>query len=105
MSALPVTLVIDECDTTEALKDKFVRFIFYNGRFWSITLVVSTDDLAAMPPSLQSNVDYVFSLSDHPASREHVWKAAATSNYGALVLDNITMMSNVDCTFFYRACV
>lgn len=119
--AEPVFLVLDDClYDKKFLNDKLLKMIFFNGRHWSIFVILAAQYLVDIPPNLRSNIDYIFTLSDH-TNRYRLWKTifqifrtfdqfnavmdAATSDYGALVLDTTGNKSNAvaDSVFYYKA--
>jgi len=116
----PVFLVLDDMAyDKKVFNDKIMRNLVFNGRHYKINLLICSQYLIDMPPSLRSNVDYLITLRDN-TNREKLHKHmfsifrtfdqfnavmdVVTENYGCLVLDNISHSNNIEeCVFHYKA--
>lgn len=115
-------VIMDDClyDNTWT-RDKLMRAIFMNGRHWKIMLIITMQYPLGMPPSLRTNVDYVFILRDNYVSnRKRIYENYAgmfptfeafcqvmdqcTENYECLVVDNNSKSNKLqDQVFWYKA--
>jgi hypothetical protein len=102
------------------MKDPVMKQLFFNGRHFNITLVMSFQYLVAIPPAFRMNIDYLFVGRD--ISKEYIDKLyklffgifdtvrdfktvfrVATKDYGYLVLDKTTNSDLLsDNVFWYR---
>ena len=57
--------ILDDClyDATWA-RDKLMRLLFMNGRHWKIMLIITMQYPLGIPPTLRTNIDYVFILRE-----------------------------------------
>jgi hypothetical protein len=115
-NADPVFVVMDDCAfDRKFMNSKLLREISFNGRHYSICMILSSQWAMDMPPSLRGNIDYVFILRDN-LYRERLWRNffpfvqsleifnrimdVCTDDYGCLVLDNTGSSSEI---FHYKA--
>lgn len=115
-------VILDDClfDSTWT-RDKLMRCMFLNGRHWKIMLIITMQHPLGIPPSLRTNIDYVFILRENSINnRKKIWDNYAsvfptfesfcdvmtqcTSNYECLVVDNNTKSNELtDQIFWYKA--
>jgi hypothetical protein len=70
---LGVLIIMDDIAYDSSLmKDPSIKEIFFNGRHYNITLVMSLQYLVAMPPAYRTNVDFVF--AGREVTKEHMDK-------------------------------
>jgi len=119
----PRTFVImDDClyDNTWA-KDKLMRLLFMNGRHWKVMLIITMQYPLGIPPTLRTNIDYVFILREpYLSNRKRIWENYAsmfptlesfcsvmdqtTENFECLVINNNAKTSKLsDQIFWYKA--
>ena len=119
----PRTFVImDDClyDNTWS-RDKIMRLFFLNGRHWKVILIVTMQYPLGVPPTLRTNIDYVFILRDnYIANRKRIYENYAgmfptyesfaqvmdqcTENYECLVINNNVKSNKLqDQVFWYKA--
>lgn len=116
----PVFLILDDLMYDSSfLRDKLLRYLFMNGRHFNICIFLSSQYVTDVPPSMRTNIDYVFVLRDN-LYREKLWRNlfmifptlekfhaamdVVTQDYGALVLDNTQASTSLsDCVFWYKA--
>ena len=114
--------ILDDClyDNTWA-KDKMMRLLFMNGRHWKIMLIITMQYPLGIPPSLRTNIDYVFILREpYIANRRRIFDNYAgmfptfesfcqvmdqcTENYECLVINNNAKSNKLqDQVFWYKA--
>jgi hypothetical protein len=115
-------VILDDClyDATWT-RDKMMRLLFMNGRHWKVMLVITMQYPLGIPPTLRTNIDYVFILREpYIANRKRIYENYAgmfptfesfcqvmdqcTENYECLVLDNTSKSNRIeDCVFYYKA--
>jgi hypothetical protein len=115
-------LIMDDClyDSSWA-KDKLMRFLFMNGRHWKVMLIITMQYPLGIPPTLRTNIDYVFILRDNILkNRKTIWENYAsmfpsveafcmimdqtTENYECLVIHNGSKSNKItDQIFWYKA--
>ena len=119
----PRTFVImDDClyDNTWA-RDKLMRLLFLNGRHWKVMLIITMQYPLGIPPTLRTNIDYVFILREpYIANRKRIYENYAgmfptfesfcqvmdqcTENYECLVINNNSKSNKLqDQVFWYKA--
>lgn len=116
-------LIFDDClyDSKNWVNDKNIRFIFMNGRHVGITFLLTMQYLLGIPPSLRSNVDFIFICKETKTSiKKKLFEYYAgmfptfemfnqvldecTKDYGCLVIDNTTASAKLeDQVFWYKA--
>lgn len=115
-------VILDDClyDNTWA-RDKMMRLLFMNGRHWKIMLIITMQYPLGIPPTLRTNIDYVFILREpYISNRKRIWENYAgmfptfesfsqvmdqcTENYECLVVDNNAKSNKLqDQIFWYKA--
>ena len=119
----PRTFVImDDClyDNTWS-RDKLMRLLFMNGRHWKVMLIITMQYPLGIPPTLRTNIDYVFILREpYIANRKRIYENYAgmfptlesfcqvmdqcTENYECLVINNNSKSNKLqDQVFWYKA--
>jgi hypothetical protein len=119
----PRTFVImDDClyDNTWS-RDKLMRLLFMNGRHYKIMLVITMQYPLGIPPTLRTNIDYVFILREpYIANRRRIYENYAgmfptfeafcqvldqtTENYDCMVINNNAKSNKLqDQVFWYHA--
>jgi hypothetical protein len=102
-------------------RDKMMRLLFMNGRHWKIMLIITMQYPLGIPPSLRTNIDYVFILREpYIANRRRIFDNYAgmfptfesfcqvmdqcTENYECLVINNNAKSNKLqDQVFWYKA--
>ena len=115
-------VILDDClyDNTWA-RDKMMRLIFMNGRHWKVMLLITMQYPLGIPPTLRTNIDYVFILREpYIANRKRIYENYAgmfptfesfcqvmdqcTENYECLVINNNSKSNKLqDQVFWYKA--
>ena len=115
-------VILDDClyDSSWA-RDKLMRLLFMNGRHWKIMLVITMQYPLGIPPTLRTNIDYVFILREnYIANRKRIYENYAgmfptfeafcqvmdqcTENYECLVINNNSKSNKLqDQVFWYKA--
>ena len=115
-------MILDDClyDATWA-KDKLMRLLFMNGRHWKIMLMITMQYPLGIPPTLRTNIDYVFVLREpYIANRKRIYENYAgmfptfesfcqvmdqcTENFECLVINNNAKSNKLqDQVFWYKA--
>ena len=115
-------VILDDClyDNTWT-KDKMMRLLFMNGRHWKIILIITMQYPLGIPPTLRTNIDYVFILREnYLANRKRIYENYAgmfptfesfcqvmdqcTENYECLVINNNVKSNKLhDQVFWYKA--
>ena len=115
-------VILDDClyDNTWS-RDKMMRLLFMNGRHWKIMLVITMQYPLGIPPTLRTNIDYVFILREnYIANRRRIYDNYAgmfptfesfcqvmdqcTENYECLVINNNVKSNKLqDQVFWYKA--
>ena len=115
-------VILDDClyDNTWS-RDKLMRLLFMNGRHWKVMLVITMQYPLGIPPTLRTNIDYVFILREnYIANRKRIYENYAgmfptfeafcqvmdqcTENYECLVINNNSKSNKLnDQVFFYKA--
>ena len=116
-------LILDDCMYDKRiLKSKTIRELFMNGRHRRVFFISCQQYAMDMPPSLRSQIDYVFALRDTIiSSRKKLWEQffgffdtfqafskvmdSCTNNYECLVFDGKSAKTNniEDAIFWYKA--
>lgn len=115
-------VILDDCLYDSAwTRDKLMRLLFMNGRHWKVLLIITMQYPLGIPPSLRTNVDYVFILREpYLTNRKRIWENYAsmfptleafnavmdqtTENYECLVINNNTKMNRLqEQIFWYKA--
>jgi len=115
-------VILDDClyDNTWA-RDKMMRLLFMNGRHWKVMLIITMQYPLGVPPTLRTNIDYVFILREpYIANRKRIYENYAgmfptfesfcqvmdqcTENYECLVINNNSKSNKLeDQVFWYKA--
>lgn len=115
-------VILDDClyDNTWA-RDKMMRLLFMNGRHWKVMLLITMQYPLGIPPTLRTNIDYVFILREpYIANRKRIYENYAgmfptlesfcqvmdqcTENYECLVINNNAKSNKIqDQVFWYKA--
>ena len=115
-------VILDDClyDATWT-RDKMMRLLFMNGRHWKVMLVITMQYPLGIPPTLRTNIDYVFILREnYIANRKRIYENYAgmfptfesfcqvmdqcTENYECLVINNDSKSNKLhDQVFWYKA--
>ena len=115
-------VILDDClyDNGWA-RDKMMRLLFMNGRHWKVMLVITMQYPLGIPPTLRTNIDYVFILREpYIANRKRIYENYAgmfptfesfcqvmdqcTENFECLVIDNNVKSNQLqDQIFWYKA--
>jgi hypothetical protein len=115
-------VILDDClyDNTWS-RDKLMRLLFMNGRHWKVMLVITMQYPLGIPPTLRTNIDYVFILREnYIANRKRIYENYAgmfptfesfcqvmdqcTENYECLVINNNSKSNRLhDQVFWYKA--
>jgi hypothetical protein len=115
-------VILDDClyDNTWA-RDKMMRLLFMNGRHWKVMLLITMQYPLGIPPTLRTNIDYVFILREpYIANRKRIYENYAgmfptlesfcqvmdqcTENFECLVINNNAKSNKLqDQVFWYKA--
>ena len=115
-------VILDDClyDNTWS-RDKLMRLLFMNGRHWKVMLVITMQYPLGIPPTLRTNIDFVFILREpYIANRKRIYENFAgmfptfesfcqvmdqcTENYECLVINNNAKSNRLqDQIFWYKA--
>ena len=115
-------VILDDCLFDASwTRDKMMRLLFMNGRHWKIMLIITMQYPLGIPPTLRTNIDYVFILREpYIANRRRIWENYAgmfptfesfvqvmdqcTENYECLVINNNVKSNKLhDQIFWYKA--
>ena len=115
-------LILDDCLYDSSwIKDPNVRSLFMNGRHWKILFIITMQYALGIPPSLRTNIDFVFILRENYVSnRKRLYEHYAgmfptfeffcqvmdqcTENYECLVINNNAKSNKLeDQVFWYKA--
>lgn len=115
-------LLLDDCLYDDVWKkDKFMKYIFMNGRHIKVFLLITMQYPLGVPPSLRTNIDYVFILREPVVSnRKRIYDNYAgmfptfeafcsvmdqcTENFECLVIHNNAKSNKLeDQVFWYKA--
>ena len=115
-------VILDDClyDNTWS-RDKLMRLLFMNGRHWKVMLIITMQYPLGIPPTLRTNIDYVFILREnYIANRKRIYENYAgmfptfesfcqvmdqcTENFECLVINNNSKSNKLqDQVFWYKA--
>jgi len=118
-----VFVILDDClhDANGWSRDKYMKFLFVNGRHWKVMLIITMQYPMGIPPMLRCNVDYTFILREpNLTNRRRIFDNYAgmfptfesfcqvmdscTENYECLVVSNNVRSNKLeDQIFFYKA--
>lgn len=117
-----VLLVMDDCMSDKNwVKDPNIGELFFNGRHYHISFILTMQYSKGLPPDMRGNLDYVFLLAeDFICNRRRLYDDYAgmfptfdifqqvftelTDNYGCMVINNRKHTKNIeDKVFWYKA--
>ena len=115
-------VILDDCLFDDRwTRDKMMRLLFMNGRHWKIMLIITMQYPLGIPPTLRTNIDYVFILREpYIANRKRIYENYAgmfptfesfcqvmdqcTENYECLVINNNVKSNKLhEQIFWYKA--
>ena len=115
-------VILDDCLYDGSwTRDKMMLLLFMNGRHWKIMLIITMQYPLGIPPTLRTNIDYVFILREpYIANRKRIYDNYAgmfptfesfcqvmdqcTENYECLVINNNSKSNKLqDQVFWYKA--
>ena len=115
-------VILDDCLYDASwTRDKLMRLLFMNGRHWKVMLIITMQYPLGIPPTLRTNIDYVFILREnYIANRKRIYENYAgmfptfesfcqvmdqcTENYECLVINNNSKSNKLhDQVFWYKA--
>ena len=115
-------VILDDCLFDDKwTRDKMMRLLFMNGRHWKIMLIITMQYPLGIPPTLRTNIDYVFILREpYIANRRRIYENYAgmfptfesfcqvmdqcTENYECLIINNNVKSNKLqDQIFWYKA--
>jgi hypothetical protein len=116
-------LVMDDCLSSKGswMKDQPIMDMFFNGRHYQVTYILTMQFPLGIKPELRCNFDYIFLLGeDFCSNQKRLYDHYAgmfpnfntfkdvflqlTSNYGSMVIVNRGVRTNIlEKIFFYRA--
>ena len=115
-------LILDDCLYDQTwIKDPNIRSLFMNGRHYKILFIITMQYALGIPPSLRTNIDYVFILRENYVSnRKRLYKHndgrfqtfeifcqvmdQCTENFECLVVDNTSRSNKIeDMVYWYKA--
>ena len=115
-------VILDDCLYDNAWsRDKMMRLLFLNGRHWKVMLIITMQYPLGVPPTLRTNIDYVFILREpYIANRKRIYENYAgmfptfeafcqvmdqcTENFECLVINNNVKSNKLqDQVFWYKA--
>lgn len=116
-------LVMDDCLSSkkEWVNEKSIKELFFNGRHYQITYILTIQDPMGLPPELRRNFDYIFLFSEtYLEEQKKIFKYYAgcfpnfnmfkqtfsylTSNHGCMVICTRNVTGNpLDSVFWYKA--
>lgn len=115
-------LILDDCLFDPSwIRDKNIRLLFMNGRHYKMFFVITMQYPLGIPPSLRTNIDYVFILRENLVSnRKRIYENFAgmfpsfdvfcqvmdqcTENFECIVINNNAKSNKLeDQVFWYKA--
>lgn len=103
------------------MADPAIKEIFFNGRHYHITTMITFQYMMGMPPAFRANVDYIFVCKENKKDNiEKLYKYyfgifdkladfrkvlnSCTNDFGCLVLDNTSRSNKIeDQVFWYKS--
>ena len=69
-------VILDDCLYDNGWsRDKMMRLLFMNGRHWKVMLIITMQYPLGIPPTLRTNIDYVFILREpYIANRKSIYE-------------------------------
>jgi hypothetical protein len=117
-----VFVILDDLAYDKAMmKEESIREIFFNGRHYGITCIITFQFMMELKPEFRTNIDYVFVCKETKKDNiERLYKYffgmfdkcadfkkvlnSCTNDYGCLVLDNTSKSERIeDQVFWYKA--
>lgn len=118
-----VLLIMDDCMSSKGswVKDPNIQELFFNGRHYHVSFILSLQYSLGIPPDMRTNLDYIFILAeDFVNIRRKIYEHYAgmfpsfevfqkvftdlTEDYGCMVINNRIHSKNIeDKVFWYRA--
>lgn len=116
-------LIMDDClsDASAWKKQKIIEQLFYEGRHFNITLIMTLQFSLGLPPNLRNNVDYVFLCSCPKIKEQEKYYThfgsmfpnfkqfksiftEFTKNHGCMVINVLSRSDNLeDQVYYYKA--
>jgi|UniRef100_A0A6C0IVY8 hypothetical protein len=116
-------LIMDDCMSSKGawVKDPTILELFFNGRHYHISFILTMQYCIGIPPEMRSNLDYIFLLAEDFISNQKklydhyagmfpsfdIFKQVfteVTQNYGIMVINNRVHSTNItDKVFWYKA--
>jgi hypothetical protein len=115
-------LILDDCLYDQSwIRDENIRSLFMNGRHYKMLFIITMQYALGVPPSLRTNIDYVFILRENYVSnRKRLYEHyagmfpsfeifcqvmdACTEDYHCLVINNNAKSNKLeDQVFWYKA--
>lgn len=115
-------IIFDDClYDNQWSKDKWVRYVFMNGRHMKLMFLITMQYAMGIPPNLRTNIDYTFICREpNFANRDKLYKQycgmfptfdvfnqvmeQCTENFECLVVNNVTKSNKIeDQVFWYKA--
>jgi hypothetical protein len=115
-------VILDDCLYDQSwTRDKLMRLLFMNGRHWKVLLIITMQYPLGIPPTLRTNIDYVFILREpYLTNRKRIWENYAsmfptleafcavmdqtTENFECLVINNNAKTNKLqEQIFWYKA--
>lgn len=118
-----ILLIMDDClaDVQSWANDPAIQALFFNGRHYCITYILTMQHPLGIKPSFRGNIDYVFIFKDNIASNhKKIWLSYAgmfryfehflqvysslTENWSCMVIDNRSTHNDpAKIVFWYKA--
>ena len=115
-------LVMDDCMSDKSwVKDPNISELFFNGRHYHLSFILTMQYSKGLPPDMRGNLDYIFLLAeDFICNRKRLYDDYAgmfpsfdifqqvfselTEDYGCMVINNRIHTKNIeDKVFWYKA--
>jgi len=116
-------LVMDDCMSSKGkwVKEEAIQELFYNGRHYGISFILTLQYSLGIPPEMRSNFDYIFLLAeDFTSNRRRLYEHYAgmfpnfpsfndafsvlTEDFGCMVINNkIHTQDITEKVFWYKA--
>lgn len=117
-----VMVIMDDCMSDKNwVKDPNIGELFFNGRHYHISFILTMQYSKGLPPDMRGNLDYIFLLAeDFISNRKRLYEDYAgmfpsfdifqqvfselTDNYGCMVINNRKHSKHIeDKVFWYKA--
>lgn len=118
-----IMLVMDDCMSSKGqwVKDQTISELFFNGRHYKVSYILTMQFSLGIPPEFRSNIDYIFLLAEDIISNQKrlydhfagmfptfdIFKQVfteITQNYGIMVINNRVHSTNIsEKVFWYKA--